>query len=44
MRCVICHRKGRPITLPLVGRVMILCARCTPGAMIREMRRLVAHG
>lgn len=44
MRCVVCSRKGRPVPLPLVDRVMVLCDRCRPAAFVREMRRLVAHG
>lgn len=43
--CIHCRRrKGYPVPLPLIGRIVSLCHRCRGAAFIACMRELVAHG
>lgn len=44
MRCLVCSRKARLVTLPLVGRRLWLCGTHAPAQMVAVMRELVAHG
>lgn len=44
MRCIICGRAARLVTLPLVGRAQWLCRVHGPARMIATMRELIAHG
>lgn len=43
-QCVVCGRKARLVTLPLIGRRAWLCRVCGPAQMIATMRGLIAHG